>query len=393
VERVEVVANDGRTGDRGNEWGGHQVRHTVHNDGTERIIYVKGDLNGSLRTWRLMKRSPSTGAWAQEAAGQTDNEAMLVRDPATDSAHVITFPASVATIATAPSFAPITMSTGWGSLSSVYKSAGIGSDGTLVVKDFLDHANPLTANTDLKYISGKWNGSSWGFNSVVTKSVGERYCYDYILPGAFGNSSEFVDVSTRDVTKDVAGLPNLTASYVWDGVRSQKSGVSSVSGWSVFDVMPKLTQPSTTLTVAAWMALQDVFADSNKRLFTLHRAPTAVGGSTTMFLTVNDSAGNRLYQGIPSYTAGHMRIFEDGKGRLWVLGFTLGSNPVVRLYKLNADFTFGPYTDLSSKFAGYGYSGYSHLAVSRGGNVIGNTLSGSYPNGTQTVAFRIRLPD
>jgi len=34
VERVETVATDGYSGNSGNDWGGHQVRHTVHDDGT-----------------------------------------------------------------------------------------------------------------------------------------------------------------------------------------------------------------------------------------------------------------------------------------------------------------------------------------------------------------------
>src|SRR5262249_49367901 len=155
---------------------------------------------------------------------------MLVRDPATDTAHVVAFPAQIAKVMSSPSFAPVTIRSGeWNVQDAAYQGVAIGSDGTLVVKNQYDYltGGVSTKDTATDYAAGKWNGSAWVFNPVVKKYIGERYCYDYILPGAYGNTSEFVGVSTRDVTKVVAGLPNLTAAFAWDGVREYRSGTTS----------------------------------------------------------------------------------------------------------------------------------------------------------------------
>jgi hypothetical protein len=110
-----------------------------------------------------------------------------------------------------------------------------------------------------------------------------------------------------------------------------------------------------------------------------------------MYLTVQDPSGSRIYQGMPSYSGGNPRIFEDGKGRLWLLSFSGG--PSVKLFPINADFTLGAGTDLSAGFSGHPYDGFGHMAVTRGGTAIGNAISGFYPNGSSIVAWRIRLPD
>jgi hypothetical protein len=149
--------------------------------------------------------------------------------------------------------------------------------------------------------------------------------YDYVLPGAFGNPLEFVLANARDVDKQVAGLPNLIARYAWDGVRAYRSGITNTSTWSIFDVVPKITQPSTTTTVATSMTILDVFADSKARLFVLH-IETNPNGSSGNYLTVSDAAGNRLYQGLLSDQGGDPRIFEDSKNRLWLLIMWAGPN-------------------------------------------------------------------
>jgi hypothetical protein len=344
-----------------------------------------------------MKRSLGSTAWVQEAAGQTNSEAFVVRDPKSDTAHVISFPSGVPTIMSAPAFAPAVIRSGeWPAADGAYKSAGIGKDGTLVLKDIYDRYSSgiATKDTETVWASGKWGGSAWSFNPVVRQYIGERHCYSYVLPGAFGIGSEFVDVSERDVRKEVAGLPNLNTNYAWDGVRLHRSSVTSTSGWGTVDIMPKRTEPSTTTTSAAFMYFMDVLADSKGRLLTLHRVSDPAGGPSGTFLTVNDGAGNRLYQAPLSYQSGNPRMFEDGKGRLWVLVQGWGSSGAdMRLFRLNDDFTLGTMTNLSSSFSGFPYEGMGRIAATRGGNVIGNTVSGSYNNGSQVVAWSIRLPD
>jgi hypothetical protein len=63
-------------------------------------------------------------------------------------------------------------------------------------------------------------------------------------------------------------------------------------------------------------------------------------------------------------------------------------------FRLNDNFTLGTMTDISSGFIGYQYErGFGHLAVPRGGSVIGNAISGTYKYRSQNMGFRIRLPD
>jgi hypothetical protein len=397
VQRVEVVATDARTGDRGQGWGGHQPVHTVHNDGTERLIYVRGDLEGSGRNWRLMKRAAGSSSWVQEGVGQTDSDVFLIRDPATDSAHIVAFPGGVPTILSGPTFAPVAIRKGeWPLQVSVYDGAGIGGDGTLVIETQYDHltGGQATLDTDTVYASGRWNGNAWIFNPVVTRNIGERYCYDYILPGAFGDSSKIVGMSSRDVTKTVAGLPNVSGTYVWDGVRAYVSGVTSAASWSTFDIMPKHSQPDPNATVRTYMYEEDAFADGQQRLLTTHFVWDP-GQSNKIYLTARDST-SLLYQGVISYGSVHPRVFQDSKGRLWLLSLTEGANPEVNLYRINADFTLGTPTNLSSAFVGLTIEGGTHprIAVPRGGNLTTNFILGSFSDGAGgVVAFKIRLPD
>lgn len=389
VMRVETVATDGRTGAGDNGWGGHQVRYTTHADGTEHALYIRGGLNDTTRNWRLVKRA-ANGGWSEAATNQTHHEAHIVRT-SDDRVHVVAFPNNVATIYSSPSFAPVTIRPGEMPKVLTYVGVGIGADDTIVIKSYTDPCSPCTAATTAVWASGAWNGASWAFHPVVQQYVGDRYAYDYVLPGAFGNPDEFVHVANRDVLKAVAGLPNLTASYVWDGMRAFVSGITNTTAWRQFDVMPRRTPPSNTTTSAAFMYFMDVFADSSHRLITLHRV-TDPAGPSGLYLTVDDAAGHQLYQGIPSYQGGYPRIFEDSKGRLWLLALQSGT-PHVRLYRVNSDFTLGAYTDLSSAFANRPIGERARLAVPRGGNLVDNTITGYYPYGATITAFKIRLPD
>ena len=62
---------------------------------------------------KLMKRPPN-GSWqAQEAQGQTNNEAMLFHNPTTDLAHVISYPGAAPHISSAPAFKAVPIPGAW----------------------------------------------------------------------------------------------------------------------------------------------------------------------------------------------------------------------------------------------------------------------------------------
>jgi hypothetical protein len=242
-------------------------------------------------------------------------------------------------------------------------------------------------------VSGTWNGSSWVFNAPVKKNIGERYAYEYVFPGAYGNAAEFVDISIRDVTRSVAGLPLLTKDYAWDGIRQHKSGTTNTTNWSIYDIIPLRTPPSSTTTVAAFMYFSDVFADSKGRLFTMTHVSDPEGPSGLHFIVL-DNSNTVLHSSILPSIGGNYKIFEDGKNRIWIMNFAnTSSGASVKLWRMNDNYTLGTMYDLSSKFAGFPYEGMGRIAVPRGGSTIGNAISGSFPNGTSLTSWRIRLPD
>lgn len=393
VKRVEVVASDARPGDRGDGWGGHQPRYVVHDDGVERLLYIRGDLSGPGRNWRLMRRAPN-GGWAQEATGQTDSDAFLMREPITDTAHIVSFPNQTPTVHSQSGFLPVRIPGSWPTQANAYQGAGIGPSGALVIKTQFDQKlnNVDTQTTETHYGAGQLVGFTWEFNPVVKKYIGERYAYDFILPGAWGNPAEFADVSLRDILKGVAGFPGLNVSYVFDGVRQVRTGLSDSQGWAQVDLIPK--RSIVVDGAITHMAGQDVFADSKGRLLSLYRiADPGKDVASFVFLTASDAAGNRLGPQIKLDLGGNLRFYEDAKNRLWLLQIVSGTVPWVRLHRLRDDLSIASTVDLSKAFPSLGYDGFVHLATPRGGNTLGDTITGAYPAGSKVVAFSIRLPN
>jgi chitodextrinase len=398
VERVETVATDGYYGGggSGNDWGGHQVRQAVLTDGTEYLLYVRGGGAGStIRNWRLMKRTPTTGVWSESATGLTTTEAMLVRTP-DDRVHVVSLPGDKFTIASSPNFTPVTVPGAWPNQSGAYQGVGISSTGDILLRNQYDPCTPdCSYDMDLLYASAKWNGTSWDWNPLVRKNdTGSRYSYDYILPNKF-NPGEFLSMQLRNAKTGSYGITTITDNFIWDGIRILRSGMTSASSYTISDVMPTITKEGDT--TASWMSREDAFVDSRGRLFTIHRVTDPNGRVPSgQYLTVKDGNLNTIYQGLLSDQNGNATVFEDGKGRMWVYRMQSapsGGNPLARLHRLNDNFTLGTTWTISTAFAGKPYAGPLRLAVPRGGNVIGDTLHGMYPYNGTIYAFKIRLPD
>jgi hypothetical protein len=403
VIEVRKIAGGASQGSGGAAWGGHQPRVIHHKNGTLRILYLYGDriVNSTVISWRLMKRPAGSTLWSLEAGGSTAYDALLLRDPISDSAHVIAFPNKVPTIhSSTNAFKPITIP-GWsGKDINIYNSAGIGPDGRLVLKLYHDRKDPdLDISTDLLFISGKFNGTSWNFTPVYSRYIGPRHVYDYIFPGAFGDLNAFAATTMRDMNNRVAGLPNLIANYVWDGLRQYNMKINDPSSMVADYNIPIGTPPSTTTTVANWMGQNDTFIDSRRRMLNFTRINDPKNPPAQTRFTVTNNMGDYLHRSVPTADGtiggGGIRIIEDAKKRLWITEFVNSPTDGVmaKVYRLNSDFSFGPAYNLSSSFPNLPFKGHTFIAVPRGGNMLGDSFEGYFVSDTDIVYYKIRLPN
>ena len=430
VERFEQVAHDGNDTNVSNHWGGHQPRVTVHNDGSVRLLYLQPATNGY--TWRVMKRSAAaTPDWIQEASGFSTDDAMMVRDPNTDGVYVVAWPNSVPTVYALPTGTSTVIPGIWQNLtwnSRHYSGTGIGPDGTLCLKTSVELATTTqTNNTETVYECGKFNAASrsWSWNPQVTQWIGLRHAYDLLFPGGFGNNAQLVATAQYDLYKDAAGCPycNTANTYVFNGVRFYTTGVANASSWFQADTVVPYPIPSGA-TTAPFVRPFDTYVDTNHRVWTGYVVSNPENGTSPgIYLVVSDLSANILYKAqltaLPQYTSGRFRIFQDSKGRFWLLYTNQGSQATqVFLYPVTVSGTTSLYvqvgakTDLSNAFVPYSILGTMLLAVPRGGQAIGNSVNaemvacdGTYvsgqslncsPNGSNLQRIfhvRIRLPD
>jgi len=134
-------------------------------------------------------------------------------------------------------------------------------------------------------------------------------------------------------------------------------------------------------TAAPMAKLQDAYIDSKGRLFASnHKEDPTDATVYGTYLTVTDPAGNVLFSGkwgSNLQTYGSVRIFEDGKNRLWLLWSNRGSrSSELLLYPIietasPLKFTLGAYTDLSKLTFPYALDGTIFMAANRGGNTPG----------------------
>src|SRR5262249_46587789 len=161
-------------------------------DGTLRLVYLTGKQSTSSRYWVLMKSTNNGASWTLEATAQTYDDAFLVRDPATDTAHVVGWPGSAFPVypyiySSNNSYAPVALQ-GWPNHNyQWYKGMGIGPDGRLFVESYYDPYDGGTADSHTHYLfqTGTFNGTGWSFGSVYDYYMGYRKAYFHIIPGAF----------------------------------------------------------------------------------------------------------------------------------------------------------------------------------------------------------------
>ncbi|RFP12390.1 hypothetical protein D0T25_24965 [Duganella sp. BJB488] len=437
VDRLEQVATDASTGALStipNLWGGHQPRITRHADGTVRILYITVDSTAML-TWHLMRRTPA-GVWGQEASGPSTDDVGLLRDPRDDRAYVMAWPGSVPTAYAGPTYNSAKVPGSWQILPSKYRqygNVGIGPDGTVCLKASREiNVLPVTSQDKTEYACGKYDAATklWTWRAQVSSYIGLRHTYDYLFPNPRGLDQGLYGTAQRDLHKSASNVPLLDPArppYVYDGARtySGKFGVlpTSPDTFAQFDHIQPIPAP-VGATAAPMAKLTDAYMDSKNRIFSSHHKEDPLDSTVYgTYLTVSSPSGQVLYSakwaGLEIY--GATRIFEDAKGRLWLLWSNRGSRtseirvyPIIETTSPTLKFTLGPYFDLSKQLGTYALDGTIFIAAPRGGNApslyvdaIMNACTAQYvpPNvigscynadgsGLQRVVYlRIRLPD
>ena len=426
IERMEQVATNGNGGAGiTNHWGGHSSRVTHHKDGTVRLLYVANNPAGGLY-WMLMRRTSAPQAdWAQEATGTSYDDVALLRDPVTDKAHVVAWPNSVPTVYSSPSYGAVKIPGTWQLFSPNsrhYAAVGIGADGTVCLKASVELTSSTpTASSNTVYQCGKQASTgAWAWQPQQTQYIGLRHAYDYLFPGGFGQMSQLVATSQRDLYKTAAGLPNLTFGYVFNGTRWYTAATDNKINWKQSDTRQPIYAP-TAATVAPTARQIDSFIDSSNRVWSIQQTTDPTNATPAgLYAVISNSAGTVLYsKKLPIPTYGFARIFEDAKGRRWLLWTNQGSQSTqATLYRVTdtggtaPTVTLGNAVDLSRAFGVYSINASPTLALPRGGQSVGNVVDGSFaacegtyvvgkplvcsPSGTgvqRMVHFRIRLPD
>lgn len=429
MERVEQVANDGasETAPIPNHWGMHQPRISSHADGTVRALYLKAGADNQV-AWQLMKRDKYSGVWVKEASGLSQDDVTLSRDPVSDVAHVLAWPKSVPTVFSSPAFGPRLVPGTWQNMATTarhYGNTGVGADGLYCLKVSVEQSSAVvpTTGTSTQFNCGRYNSSTtlWTWAGQQTQFVGLRSTYDYVFPGGFGVANRLVGTTQLDLYKAAASLLSLSASqgnYVFNGVNNYTVQIDSPSTWKLSVAVAALQVPSSSSTAPVERQI-DAYIDRSKRQIISYQVDGSGNASDRgIYYRMSDATGNTFSTGkwpdLPSY--GYVRVFDDAKGRMWLLWSNLGlQSTQLNLYRVQlvgSAVTLVDKTDLSASLAGYAIQGSPLLTLPRGGHSIGNAVDGQiiacdgqfangklaacYPSGVnkqRILHFRLRLPD
>jgi len=441
LESVATDAGIGANRSVPNSWGGHQPRITRHADGTVRVLYLVQRADATME-WRLMRRTPA-GVWSKEASGLTVDDVGLVRDARNDLAYVVAWPNSVPTVYAGPGYAPAVIPGSWQYMvgGRHYGNIGIATDGTLCLKVSREFSTlPMTSDTQTEYSCGVYTpgapaATAWKWSPMITKKIGARHSYDYLFPNPKGLAAGLYGFSQADVYKDAANLPALDPTvfpYVFNGILAYSTATTQLN-WKQADAVKPLVKTSTVVAAPPTLRMVDGFMDSKQRVFSSFYQDDPLNAALRarrISVTTANGAPITVIEGgtvLPSY--GTNRVFEDAKGRLWVLWSARALQiTYVRIYPLieapsaagstapSNKFSFGAYTDLSSSFYPNVIDGNIYVAVIRGGTSPANYVDLVYPacklqysaagnidqslcynadnSGLQRVLYaRIRLPD
>jgi hypothetical protein len=399
LDLIETVATDGRSGDRGNVWGGHQLRVVRHRNQDTRLLYVRGDVTGGTRNWRLMKK-PSGSTWSEEATQNVYNESALFMEPKSNTAHVVGFLTSNGqpAIYSQGNFSSATnINNGsWPNGEGLYANIGVGKDGLTCVHKVYEHGPVrLSSDVDNCWATGTYSGGSWTWGSVQQKNIGERRTYHYIIPGAFGDRTKLIGSALRDINEIDAGIPNYAGAhdpYIFDGIYRWDATYNTTTGYAESNVQPFRTAADGARTTACTMLEQDMYSDGTK-LYTMVYVSDPDSTNDGYMMQVQNSAGTELYNSQTVQLGEPQRFFKDDRGRLWVLVF---GGTVCRIYSVNSStYALTLHANLDSSVSGLSIDGYPYIVSERGGCKIVDTIYGYQcsGNGATIRYFELRLPD
>ncbi|MBM3125216.1 MAG: hypothetical protein FJZ87_09095 [Chloroflexi bacterium] len=367
---VEVVSDETSSGgDGGNNWGGHQTRIVHTRDGIFTAYTVEtGDIN--RREWRLTMRQ-ADGTWNVIGRGEAGRDPVNLLAGSDGTLYIVGWPQASATLWSGrPQVGIIQMTASaipdQAHRTKPYGAAGIDARGNLCVVSSEGGQGP----GGRFYIScyqpsrGKW----------VTRidELDYRYCYTYVFPGA---RRELSLVSTRDVIWSALGYsqPSGPFGYVFN----------AFGLWHTRDVsrsaLERLAQleekPSEEFRNVNLFA-RDAYIDTRGNMHVIY----TVQGQSTLGETIARKAtlapdGSMIADlPLPSEAGFYARIFQDWRGRFFLLGSAGWIYPMDR-----EGIHFGAPVRLELEGYDVEYSGFG-LSVPRTGTPPGDIMDVVFPS-------------
>lgn len=371
VTELNLVTDAAATGSVGNAWGGHQCRIVRTRDGVFTAFIISGKTPMETE-WRLARHRER--GWDLVAGGRSGRDPINLLAAPDGTLHVVAWPDGRAHLwSITPGDGPrppreesIPGLTEVSGESTPYGSAGIDDRGNLLVLSS-EGTKPGSFRWALRdAASGEW--------ATRVTPLDYRHCYTYVLLEPGGALSV---VSTRDVRWEVLGYerPEGVFAYAfnalgfWRSVRADREPLLKAASL--------VEEPSKDYPNAFCNSQSDAYLDTQGRVHVLYRrAGASTGGAMQSRHAVFSSAGTVLAdERIPAGAGPFCRIFQDDRGRFYLLGSSAIIYPVS-----GTDFTAGPGTPLD--FQGYEveYSGFG-VAAPRTGTRSANVADVVFPSG------------
>jgi hypothetical protein len=382
---LEIVTDKAATGDGGNSWGGHQTRIVRTLDGvfTAYTVDGSGDLD---KKWMLAWRQED-GTWPVVAQGDAGREPVNLLASPDGTLHVIGWPNGIGTIWSGKLKGNQVIMTrdtipGVAQGNWPYNSAGINENGDLCVLSSVGGESPGGAFLWSCFLQsqGRW--------IPQTSQLDYRYCYTYVFPLPHGQLSL---VSTRDVRWGALGYnkPPGEFDYVFNALGYWRT--DDISKDPLKQVYFQEEKPTTQIQKVILNAQEDAYLDFAGIMHILYRIQGASTQGISMSRHVALSPSGDILNDIklPSDLGDFARIFQDKKGRFYILGSS------GLLYPAGNDgMTLGTPTKIDLMGYTVDYSGYG-ISVPRTGTPISNVLDVVFPSnyGKKWIYFQLPLPE
>jgi hypothetical protein len=186
MDRFEQVATDGEIDtDLGinnwDAWGYHQPQLTHHADGKIRMIYSYP--HAGVDAFRVKVRAVG-GGWSEDKVADKYDDVFLLRDQVTDKAIIVaSTPHGDRTVYVFPSYTGSRIPGNHWRIPAdngnrIYGGVGIGSDGTLIIKEDVDLYEKHNAATLLVYENATQLWPPHAYNPTIQGTGLGNYCYD-----------------------------------------------------------------------------------------------------------------------------------------------------------------------------------------------------------------------